>query len=465
MDKIHNLLRRQLRKIFGSANNVTKDFQQIVDTVNEAYFNFDEDRLMLERSIEISSNELVEANSRMRSILQAIPDVFFRIDANGTILECKTPADGSFKDIPEKTVGQNIYTLFGPQAASQLEWVIRRVLKNKTVKVTEYSVQGQTERFYEARVVWLTEDQLVVIVRNITERKLAEDSMRESQRMLQTLMSNLPGMAYRCQNDHERTIEFVSQGCFTLTGYQPGELIKNSKVSYNELIHPDASDQVWNTIQTALNEHKPFQMIYRINTTEGEQKWVWEQGQGVFSSKGNLLAIEGFVSDITDKMQMQESIKESERFLSEIFSSIQDGISVLDTNLNIVRTNVAMEKWYSHAMPLIGKKCYDAYQCRTAPCPNCPTCRTLETGKADYEIVPKTGPNGKIVGQVDLYSFPMVDEATGKLKGVIEYVRDIGNAAANKPAEQKHAELSKSIIVDDQARDVVVAGVKFDDGE
>ena len=75
-------------------------------------------------------------------------------------------------------------------------------------------------------------------------------------------------------------------------------------------------------------------------------------------------------------------------------------------------------------MPLIGKKCYEAYHGRKTRCDSCPTCRTLETGKADYEAVPRTGPDGKIMGWIDLYSFPLVDEATGKIKGVIEYVRD-----------------------------------------
>jgi len=444
MDKMHSLLRRQLKKIFGSPEKIPKDFDEIVKVVNDTYFNFDEDRLMLERSIEISSNELVEANSQMRSIFQAIPDMFLRIDANGKILECKIPANKTFSHIhPNEIVGKSIYTTFGPLAARRLEWAVRRAVRNKTVEIAEYSVQNQTEQFREARVVWLGDEQLIVIVRDITERKLAEDRLLESRRTLQTLMSNLLGMAYRCRNDRDWTMEFVSEGSVNLTGYQPAELINSSKIAYNQLIHPDECEKVWDTVQAALKEHKPFQLTYRIKTADGEQKWVWEQGQGIFTSKGELTAIEGFISEITDKVQMQESIKESERFLSEVFASIQDGISVLDTNLNIVRTNPAMEKWYAHAMPLIGKKCYEAYHGRKIRCDACPTCRTLETGKADYEVVPKTGPGGKIAGWIDLYSFPLIDEATGKLKGVIEYVREITDANARRAAEKNHAESPK----------------------
>jgi PAS domain S-box-containing protein len=447
MDKMHSLLKRQLKKIFGSAEKIPADFQEIIGAINDAYFNFDADRLMLERSIEISSCELVEANSQMRSIFQALPDMFLRIDADGKILECKIPENQTFSHIhPNEIIGKSIYTCFGPLAARRLEWAVRRAVKNKAVELAEYSIQNQAEQFREARVVWLGNDQLVVIVRDITERKLAEDRLLESRRTLQTLMSNLPGMAYRCRNDHDWTMEFVSEGSFNLTGYQPAELINNSKIAYSQLIHPDECEKVWDTVQTALKEHKPFKLTYRIKTADGEQKWVWEQGQGIFSPKGELLAVEGFISDTTDKVQMQESIKESECFLSEVFASIQDGISVLDTNLNIIRTNAAMEKWYVHAMPVVGKKCYEAYHGRKTRCDVCPTCRTIETGKTDYEAVPKIGPGGKTVGWIDLYSFPLIDEATGKLKGVIEYVRDVTETRLAGESLHEMEEIYRAVI-------------------
>jgi len=121
----------------------------------------------------------------------------------------------------------------------------------------------------------------------------------------------------------------------------------------------------------------------------------------------------------------ETAAREGERFLSSVFSSIQDGISVLDKDLNILRVNQTMEDWYSHKMPLVGKKCYDAYHGRQTQCDSCPSIRTIESGKSAYEVVPKIGPKGGIVGWLDLYSFPMRDGKTGELSGVIEYIRDI----------------------------------------
>lgn len=120
----------------------------------------------------------------------------------------------------------------------------------------------------------------------------------------------------------------------------------------------------------------------------------------------------------------EEAFHEQEDFLKNVFESIQDGISVLDADMRIVRVNPTMEKWYSHAMPLIGKKCHEAYHGRTDACDICPSINTLKTGKSAYCSVPKIGSKKEITGWLDLYSFPLRDSATGQLKGVIEYVRD-----------------------------------------
>ena len=137
----------------------------------------------------------------------------------------------------------------------------------------------------------------------------SELSLRESERRLSTLMHNLPGMAYRCRNDRYWTMEFVSEGCLGLTGYSPGDLLDNRRISYNELIHPLDQPAVWNQVQQAIEAKRPFQLLYRLRTASHEEKWVWEQGTGIFSVTGELVALEGFISDITERKQAEEILR------------------------------------------------------------------------------------------------------------------------------------------------------------
>ena len=94
-------------------------------------------------------------------------------------------------------------------------------------------------------------------------------------------------------------MEFVSAGVEELTGYPNVDLINNRKISYANLIHPDDRKFVWDTIQKAVEQRQKFEMRYRILRINQQEKWVWEKGQGIFKDNGELIAIEGFISDVT----------------------------------------------------------------------------------------------------------------------------------------------------------------------
>jgi two-component system, cell cycle sensor histidine kinase and response regulator CckA len=149
---------------------------------------------------------------------------------------------------------------------------------------------------------------------NAAQQSEAERCLRENQRRLATLLSNLPGMAYRCRNDTDWTMELVSDGCEALTGYSASDLVGAGVHTYNSLIHPDDRDRIWNEVQEALKRGLPFRLTYRIRTADGREKWVWEQGVGVYSG-ANLEALEGFITDITDRKDAEAKLKaQYERF-------------------------------------------------------------------------------------------------------------------------------------------------------
>jgi len=137
------------------------------------------------------------------------------------------------------------------------------------------------------------------------------DHLRDKERVLSTLLSNLPGMAYRCKNDVEWTMEFVSEGCLELTGYKASSLLGNREISYSDLILPEFRAHVWECVQEAIQDNVQFEVIYKIRTASGEIKWVWEKGVDVYE-EGQLVALEGFVTDVTPLMVTEQALHQSE---------------------------------------------------------------------------------------------------------------------------------------------------------
>ncbi|HHW30857.1 MAG TPA: diguanylate cyclase [Clostridiaceae bacterium] len=180
----------------------------------------------------------------------------------------------------------------------------------------------------------------LLIIQDINTRRKTEEALRESERSKTVFLAHLPGMAYRCKNDRNWTMEFVSQGCYELTGYKQESIINNKEIAFNDIIAPEYREILWNEWQRVLPIRKPFRYEYEIITASGQRKWVLEMGQGVYASpdgngvfiasnengvnipsnnneykqeEAEVVAIEGIIIDITE-----QKIKEAQiQYMSE----------------------------------------------------------------------------------------------------------------------------------------------------
>lgn len=134
---------------------------------------------------------------------------------------------------------------------------------------------------------------------------------------------------------------------------------------------------------------------------------------------------DNLILEIHEREKAEEASRKGERFLSSVFSAIQDGISVLDPNMHIVRVNEIMGKWFPQNKPLVGKKCYEAYHLKSQPCETCPVQRTFDTGKPARDVIPLAGFKENTISWLEIFSFPIVDEITGETISVVEFMRDI----------------------------------------
>ncbi len=194
--------------------------------------------------------------------------------------------------------------------------------------------------------------------RDITDRKRDELALQDSRQTLETLMRNLPGMAYRCQNDHDWTMEFLSDGCKALTGYDPADLLQSAVISFADLIHPDDREAVWHSVQDSLRAGEPYEMFYRLQTRYGKEKWVWEQGREITLNDGRT-CLEGLITDITLRIRVEEALRRSEARSRALLDAVPDLMLNLDRDGIFLRYHDAGMGTHVPPMEFLGQSIDD----------------------------------------------------------------------------------------------------------
>ncbi|MEI7638289.1 MAG: PAS domain S-box protein, partial [Syntrophus sp. (in: bacteria)] len=141
-----------------------------------------------------------------------------------------------------------------------------------------------------------------------SERKQAEDALLESEERFSSLVSNIPGIVYRCANDSNWTMLYISQEIDPISDYPASDFINNAVRSYASIIHPDDRDLVDRAVQKGVKEKADYSMEYRICRADGSISWVSERGQGIFDPNGNLLWLVGVILDQNKFKRTEEEL-------------------------------------------------------------------------------------------------------------------------------------------------------------
>jgi diguanylate cyclase (GGDEF)-like protein len=174
----HRLLQRQLHRHGGSAEQPPPDWQSFLAALDEAYAHFEDDRSMLERSLELSSQELLQANAELRAVFQALPDLAFVVDGDGRILSCKAGDSADLQLPVEQLVGKRLQSFPIGDLGTRFAEVLASVRASGRLQVLDYALpRGDRRAHFEARVLPLPGEQYLVIVRNVTARREAEEAL------------------------------------------------------------------------------------------------------------------------------------------------------------------------------------------------------------------------------------------------------------------------------------------------
>ncbi|MFZ2448336.1 MAG: PAS domain S-box protein [Syntrophobacteraceae bacterium] len=234
-----------------------------------------------------------------------------------------------------------IYAVIGFLWILLSDWAVILLLDETSAAHWAQTFKGSAFVVFTGLVIYLLTSATIRSIRK------SEEALREHQRILATLFDNLPGMAYRCGGDVDCTLEFVSAGAVELTGYAPGELTEKEKI--NDLILEEDRGAVRIETELALAQKKPFRLVYRVRKADGGIKWVWEQGRGVYSAAGQLTAIEGFITDITERKRAEEALIRSEEIYRALVEGTSDAILMVDRDRTIISVNRAFTELFGHS--------------------------------------------------------------------------------------------------------------------
>lgn len=147
------------------------------------------------------------------------------------------------------------------------------------------------------------------------------------------LMHNLPGMAYRCKNDSDWTMLFLSEGSLELTGYNANELLNNRLLGYDAIIVEEDRDLVRKAIDAAVGRRTQFQIEYRITSKTGITKWVWEKGNAVYDMQNEPVYLDGFITDVSARRKAEDELKKAAENLVELNATKDRFFSLLAHDL------------------------------------------------------------------------------------------------------------------------------------
>jgi PAS domain S-box-containing protein len=235
-----------------------------------------------------------------------------------------------FVPLQYKRTAKEFLDRIHPEDRGTVKKQLSNLIKEKSDLETEFRViwPDGTLRFLTAKAKIIINDtgvpvRLNGLIWDITEQKLLQINLQENIRKTDSIINNLNGAVFRCKFDKEMTMEYISEGIKELSGYPLSDFLMNHVRSFASLISVDDKKRVMKSIGDALNEKNSFKVEYRILSAQGDIKWIWERGKGVFKGR-KIVALEGFISDITDRKKMEEELESSLEQLHKLAQHIEE---------------------------------------------------------------------------------------------------------------------------------------------
>jgi len=291
---------------------------------------------------------LHRSEMKNRALLDAIPDVMFHIDSSGIIIDYKGAAGFSLLIEPPRVAGRNLSDIFPSMLAGKIEISMRKAFETREPQTFEFiQTASRSEQYFESRIVICGDHEILVIMRDITERKRFEQALRISETKYRIVAENTYDWEFWLNPDGQ--FVYTSPSCQNVTGYSAAEFENDSKL-FLRIVHPDDLTKcATHCSNPNKRSRKTGELEYRIKHRDGNIRWIGHVCQQVYDAEGSYLGIRGSNRDITEQKKAAALVRKEEllqirheeerkRLLEKdkILKDMHDGIGGIMTNIGLL---------------------------------------------------------------------------------------------------------------------------------
>ncbi len=290
----------------------------------------------------LAQEGLRQRTSELEAVFQALPDLYFRVSRDGTILDWRAGSALDFYAPPEDFMGRKMQEILPDDVGARYEQAIEEIEAGKPMVMLEYELAVQdSTKYFVGRVLPFIDDQVVIVVENVTERKHAEADLAERDERFRLMAENAQDLIYRYRFKPEPGFEYVSPSASAITGFTPEEHYADPRLGF-KLVHPDDLHLLQSLGESPPDPPRP--LILRWIRKDGKVIWTEQLNVPVYDERGELVALDGIGRDITERKLAEEALEWEKAFTETALNSLTEIFYAFDLEGKAIRWNKALNE-------------------------------------------------------------------------------------------------------------------------
>ncbi|HEY5536687.1 MAG TPA: PAS domain S-box protein [Ignavibacteria bacterium] len=248
-----------------------------------------------------TEESLFESDSKNIALLNAIPDFMFLQKKDGMYLDYISPNSKLKTSKQEYFTGKNIRDLLSPDLSDKFLFLFDKAIKTNEVQLLEYEIESDKKKYFEARIVsYGKDDKILTMVRDITDRKLADEALISSEKRYRILAENSKDII--CLHKPDSTYEFVSPSIKTLMGYDEEDILGRK---LKEFIFDEDKKLIENI---NFDTSDKFSLQCRFMKKDGNYLWIESIITNIRNRKGEVINLLSVTRDISERKKIEDEI-------------------------------------------------------------------------------------------------------------------------------------------------------------